>query len=406
MNKNIYKDMMEQAVPSLALLQTTRLKMMKEKPVMIKRSVRAAIIAIAAALLMAATALAVWRLLSPGEVAEILYGEKLREAFLSENAVAIDRSELSGDYVITLMGITLGENLDSLNKGDESKTYAVIAVSKTDGTSMPEILSSEFVPFYAIPLIKGVKPWQAGVGQTQGSTVIDGVLYLLLGCDNLEVFADKGVYLGISDWPFHSQDSFPYDEETGAFSRNESYAGVNALFELPLDVTKADPQRAAEILGGDTEPERNETPSPSDEPESSPEPVIGIGSGDEELDIEALFLLNWESPSEITMEQRMAMFDYINNLPLENFTLLEDSVKTCTVDSEGYISYEYKGEGGWSTSSKTVYSAFLASPVGELTKSGQSGGYRHVILHTYITSADGSVTFTLYEWEPSFITQD
>lgn len=76
----------------------------------------------------------------------------------------------------------------------------------------------------------------------------NGILYDLIQTANIEPFADHKIYLGISDALSPDLYAFSYDKETGEYSRNESYEGLNALFTLPIDKDKADSKKAAEIL--------------------------------------------------------------------------------------------------------------------------------------------------------------
>ena len=362
--------------------------------------VKALLIAIIIIMLTSLTAFAIWGYRPMDEIAGILANDTIANAFRSDNAIIIDKSQQSGVYAITLLGIAPVEELNAFDKGDESRTYAVLAISKTDGAMMPEIHSDEYNqnPFYAIPFINGVKPWQAGVEQIQGSTVIDGVLYILFGCDELEVFADREVYIGVSDRPFFSHDIYSFDEETGRISRNQNYNGVNALFALPLDISKADPRRADDILGID------DAPDLGSDIEVPPEIVKDTDDSDGETKLDVYKLLplfldpfSW---GELTDEQLMAAADYFTKFPLEECTLIEDSVKTYLVDSEGFISYEYEGD-GFSVSSKEAYSAFVNHPVGEPIRGGLSSNKERWIMTVSILSSNGEMTFMLYilpEW--------
>jgi hypothetical protein len=74
--------------------------------------------------------------------------------------------------------------------------------------------------------------------------VIDGVLYRIIECDNVELFADKDLYLAVSDTAFFSRNAYDYDEETGLITANAAYVGTNILFDLKLDSSKADPVKA------------------------------------------------------------------------------------------------------------------------------------------------------------------
>ena len=72
----------------------------------------------------------------------------------------------------------------------------------------------------------------------------NGVLYRLIECDDIELFADKKLYLCVSDTNFFSVDAFSFDEETGVITEKPDYNGLNILFDLPLDAAKANPEKA------------------------------------------------------------------------------------------------------------------------------------------------------------------
>lgn len=63
-----------------------------------------------------------------------------------------------------------------------------------------------------------------------------------------KIFADQDLYFYICDGSFYKRDAYLYDKETGIISRNEEYDGLNALFTLPVDIAKADPEKAAAYL--------------------------------------------------------------------------------------------------------------------------------------------------------------
>lgn len=75
--------------------------------------------------------------------------------------------------------------------------------------------------------------------------VKDGVIYELLDCDNLEMFAGRGVQIGVVDEFCDETEAFSMDKGTGKYSKKSGYTGTNALFDLPLDEKKAD-EKAAE----------------------------------------------------------------------------------------------------------------------------------------------------------------
>lgn len=78
--------------------------------------------------------------------------------------------------------------------------------------------------------------------------MVNSIMYRLIECDGVEMFADRGLYLCISASNFYDVKAFHYNEETGEISRNADYEGANALFRLPLDSSKADPEKAEKYL--------------------------------------------------------------------------------------------------------------------------------------------------------------
>lgn len=81
--------------------------------------------------------------------------------------------------------------------------------------------------------------------------VKEGVQYRIAECDNVEKFADRKVYLSVSDRTFYNNEAYLYNEKDGTISRNDSYQGVNALFELPLDKNKAAEKYLKELQSDD-----------------------------------------------------------------------------------------------------------------------------------------------------------
>jgi hypothetical protein len=70
----------------------------------------------------------------------------------------------------------------------------------------------------------------------------------MIECDNIELFADRSIYLCVMDTPFYNVEAYNYDEKTGEITVNENYTGMNLLFNLPLDKAKADPEAASKYL--------------------------------------------------------------------------------------------------------------------------------------------------------------
>lgn len=158
---------------------------------------------------------------------------------------------------MTLLGVVSGERLyDSLDMSGETisvgRSYIVTAIENEDGTPMLEVSEDAYgeLEFLVTPLVKGYDPAEYNAFVFAGGytdRVIDGILYRIMECDNVEMFADCGVYLGVTDTTFYQADAYIYDETSGEIKRNELYEGLNALYMLPMDVSKANPQAAKNI---------------------------------------------------------------------------------------------------------------------------------------------------------------
>lgn len=190
------------------------------------------------------TVYAAYHLLSAGEAALKLGDEKLADKFneLSHDVVFQQNETFRAAY----LGEVTGKNLSQYEiDAEEEKTYFVMAIERIDGQKITyddNILVS--------PFVKGMAPWQFNIffmGGAYTGQIIDDVLYMIYDCGNLELFADKGVYLGVTD-SAPSAESYQYDSQTGIITSNAEYSGLNLLFELELDVSKADPQKAEAYL--------------------------------------------------------------------------------------------------------------------------------------------------------------
>lgn len=207
-----------------------------------------AVLAAAALCIIGTTVFAAYHLLSAKEVASSLGDSKLAEYFDKQGNVS--ETVTDGDYKATVLGITSGENLSDFKSSSweifSERTYAVVAVEKTDGTAMTyddEILVT--------PLIQGLKPWQYNIFTMNGgytADIIDGVLYRIIEFDSIEYFADRDVYIAVLSQPFLNNTSYAFDETTGEISPKDDFNGTNILIKLNLDKSKADPQKAQEYL--------------------------------------------------------------------------------------------------------------------------------------------------------------
>lgn len=240
---------------------------------------------------MSITAFAALKILNPKDVAEHLGYSELGRAFESEDAIKINESRTAGGYEFNFLGIVSGEGLSEIEgyteEVKEDKTYGVVSIEKEDGSKMPDTMDEEYgqIPFFISPLIKGQEPWKYNIvtmGGGYSETVIDGVMYRIFECDGIEMFSDRGLYLAISTGAFYDINAFNYSEETGEISINTSYDGASALFDLPLNIGKADYEKAERYIK-DLQEEWEKD------------------SNVEEIDIDANFTVIPESIEEITL---------------------------------------------------------------------------------------------------------
>ncbi|MNC11612.1 hypothetical protein D3C75_593130 [compost metagenome] len=291
----------------------------------------AAMLAAIIFLLISTTALAVSQLLSSGQVAEEAGRHSLAEAFESKGSIPVNESAVSGGYRFTLLGLVSGTNLEEIKETDgklnTERTYAVVSIERQDGNPMPGPQEEDYkkISFFVSPYVKGQKPWlvnAASLGGGYNEFVMDGILYRLIECDGLEMFADRGVYLGISTGTFYSSEAFRFNEETGEIYPAPDYSGASILFPLPLDPAKADHTQAEAYLQAILPP----AVKPSEQPRATEHP------------------------------------DYIGRLKAQvaEGETIPDSVKTAVRDSKGWISYSYDG---WD----------FNAPESELFAEGQTG---------------------------------
>ncbi|UVI28439.1 hypothetical protein [Paenibacillus spongiae] len=271
-------------------------------------------------LVMSITAVAATQLFSSKQVAEHLGDQVLAKAFESKGAIEINQTVASGDFNFTLHGIVSGAGLSGLNSSAQDinpdRTYAVVSIAKQNGSPMPDTQDPEYgkEPFFVSPFIKGQKPWQVNIMTMNGGyseMVLDGIMYRLIECDGIEMFADRGVYLAVSSGSsFYSSEAFAYNESTGEVSARTDYKGTSILFDLPLDKAKADPAKAEAYLQ-----------------ELLKEPSEG------------------EAADQAVSDEETAMMKRSEELKklIPDGKVIPESVKEVTYDDKGNINYDYDG---------------------------------------------------------------
>lgn len=349
----------------------------------------AAMIAAAVIVAGSASAYAAWRYLTPEQVAQTAEDQKLAEAFQGEDAVAVNEVQEYGNYRITLLGIVSGKNLSQYEGWDENgnilddRTYVVTAIENLDGTPRPDTSEESYGedPFFVSPLIEGLNPAIYNSVTMNGGyseMVEDGIQYRIAECNNVEMFADRQVYLCVNDGPFYNNEAYLYDEASGSISRNEDYQGVNALFTLPLDKSKAD-KEAAEKYVKEFEAEWN---GEADSAESDNEETKGEDSGS------GSFL------SQVSQE--------IENWKQEDFDKNAKLIKEMEVapNEDGDFEYEYEVENEGAGSKGILGTELLSErDDGNMLKFRSiTGGDspQSAYIETYTLKEDGNMVLRVY----------
>jgi len=196
----------------------------------------------------AVSAFALTALLAPKDVATQAGDMALAEAFDSKDALIIDQSVETGEYIINLAGIVSGKDLSSYyEEAQDDKSYIVASVSYADGLEIKQAGEAEIT---FSPLVEGYKPWQINAWTLGGgyqSFVYEGVNYYIFECSNLEIFADHIVYLAAFQGGGPNADTFTINED-GKIAFVDGFDAPHAMFTIPLDPGKADPAAAKQLL--------------------------------------------------------------------------------------------------------------------------------------------------------------
>ena len=212
-----------------------------------RKPVKVFAVALAIIVLLSSVAFAVSYYLSAKQVAEYLGDKAIAEMF--EDSESVPQTVSNGTYDVTFLGETTGTKLNMTEgfEAEETRTYAVVAIRKTDGTPLSLM---DGMPVNFAPVIEGVMPFQscAILNFSASGLERDGILYYLFDYENLEVFADRTVSIALLEGVMFPGPDVLTMDESGKIVYAESYMGIRGMFELPLDESKADPEAAAELL--------------------------------------------------------------------------------------------------------------------------------------------------------------
>lgn len=341
------------------------------------------------------TTVAAWKYLTPDKVAEIVKDKTLAAAFQSEDAIEINESQEYGNYRITLLGMVSGKNLSQYIYSNDAegvkddRTYVVAAIENKDGSPRPDTSDDSYgeEPFFVSPLIKGQDPNLYNIVTMNGGyseLVQDGIQYRMVELDNVEIFADRTLYLCVSNGTFYDGNAYEFNKDTGEITRNESYEGVNALFRLPIDEAKADKEKADAYL-------QQLEQELSGEGSSSPD-TEDISTGEEEAGEESDFMTQVSDKIKNWTEEDMN----------QNCQLMEELTQNLTPDKDGNISYSYKIEDAGEESEAIL-------PVDNIFKKHQVGAFEvgttfsgdkedEAYIETFTLNEDGTVTLKVYRY--------
>lgn len=343
------------------------------------KRIPAGIVAAALALMIGSIGVfAGWKYLAPDTVAETVFkDELLAKAFQTEDAILVNETQEYAGYKITLLGIVSGKGLSEYTEWDEAgnieddKTYVVTAIENADGTPRPDVSDEDYGAdsFYVSPYIKGMSMMDYNahtLGGGYSEDVIDGIQYRMLECDNVEIFAHKGLYIGVNDGFSPNAGAFLMDETTGEITRNESYEGINALFDLPIPAFKGDEAAANAYV------EAMNAPSEEPATEEAVDPATDVQTVSKA--IERWTLEDFEANAKCIIKEEL--------IP----------------DAQGYISYKYDlDDGGGSEATKLVTWLFEDEAIGlspNMTIFNDDPTY----IETFERHEDGSITLRVYEY--------
>lgn len=371
-------------------LNASVLKKAKETQTMKKKTFRSGAAAAAAVAILtigSVSGYAAYRYLTPSQVADQMTEDgRLAKAFESKDAITVNETQKTAGYDITLMGIVSGKDLSpvapetSQEEIDQEKTYAVVAIAREDGKAMPDILDADYQTFCVSALIHGknfLDVNNATLNAGVSSFVQDGVQYEILECDNLEMFANMGVYMGVVESFGNESQAFTLDEKTGDYTINEDFDGMKALFTIPLDPSKADDAAAAKYFAQLEQQEDSQATEDQDNSASDAEPVSE----------ESRLVSEWE--------QKLIKFGTFTSEEAQAYIKQHAEI----ISQETYTA---NADGGLSVKSDAGVAEFnaqaLPEETGVETVFGYSsdGTFAGTACDTITKNEDGTYTYTVY----------
>jgi hypothetical protein len=173
--KNLERQLRENLIPDYVpedALNVAILKQAKENETMKNKNLRNGVAAAVAVGILAVGSVSVYaasHFLSPSQVADTVSGgEKLSAAFAGSDAILVNETQCTGGYNVTFLGMVTGKSMISIVEDaadaeslKADRTYAVVAIEKADGSMMPAITESDYRTFCVSALIHGKSFYEA-----------------------------------------------------------------------------------------------------------------------------------------------------------------------------------------------------------------------------------------------------
>lgn len=290
-----------------------------------KKRYMAAAVVVASIAICGGTGYAAMKYLTPEQVVKEAGRKELLDAFRGEDALFINETQSQKGYDVTLLGASKGEHLYAYSgsKVSGGSTYLILAIAKSDGTSMPDLTDTSEKDWVVSPVINGENPYEINIfSMTNGTMyfVKDGIQYYLLECDNLECFAGRGVKIAVTNAGFISPNNYVYDTDTKKTTVNEKDTCVNLLLDVPFPKDLADEEKAQAYLDQWSE-------------------------GGEENEQEAEMVEDSTCVEKLLDSLRDYSYDEKIDFIREHFTRIENQVQTIYPDLDGYYSYSWEAMG-------------------------------------------------------------
>lgn len=246
---------------------------------------------------------------------------------------------------------------------------------------MPDNTDDNYQTFCVSALVHG-KRFQnvnnAALNAGVTSFVQDGVQYELLECDNLEMFANKGVYMGIVESFGNESQAFVMNKKTGDYTVNKDFDGMKALFTIPLDKSKADDAAAEQYFEKIGEKENTKT---AEKENNENKAAANAGSKSEES-----LTSEWE--------HKFMKFRTLASKKAQAYVKKHAEVvvqETCNAGADGSI--HVKSDAGESDYNVSTYTKVGVENVISFSSDGTFAG---TYGETITPNEDGTYTYTVY----------